>query len=338
MSSVGPPVIALGATTVESASATWSAGAGPVGVSEITLIAFAAIGLGVFAVGLVVRDLVWSARGANGTVTTGRLRRIPDVFDQPTAPGFFGQIDQGFDRLVLESGTELHPATTFLMMLSGALLVGGCCWLYSGEPLHGIAGGLAGLAVPLVWLVIIRGRRMRAIREQLPHVLDMLARATRAGQSVEQAFTLIGQEAGGVLGPEFRKCEQQLQMGRSFEKVLKSLASRVRLVELRIFTTTLIVQQRSGGPLSETLERMSGVVRDRLTAQRQISASTGAGRMSTLTVAAVAPLAYMVVFIFHRSHLDILFEDPFGRMLLVIAMVLEVVGLIWVFTLLKREE
>jgi len=179
---------------------------------------------------------------------------------------------------------------------------------------------------------------MRAIREQLPYVLDMLARATRAGQSVEQAIALVGHEAGGVLGTEFRKCEQQLEMGRAFDKVLKSLSARVRMVEIRIFTTTLIVQRQTGGHLSDTLERMGSVIRDRLTAQRQLRASTGAGRMSTLIVAAVSPLAYVFVYFFRRSHLDLLFDDPVGRLLLLAALVLEIVGLIWVFALLKQED
>jgi len=307
-----------------------------VGATEVTLIAFGSIALFALAGGLLVRDLVYGARSATGA--TGRLRRIPDVFDQPAAQGFFGKIDQGFDRLVLESGTELLPNTTFLVMLTGGLLAGGVIWLATDEPLYGVLGGLAGLSIPLAYLTFVRARRMQAIREQFPHVLDMLARATRAGQSVEQAFALVGQEAGGALGEEFRKCEQQLQMGRAFDKVLKSFATRVRLIEVRIFTTTLIVQRQSGGHLSETLERMAGVIRDRVTAQRQIRAATGAGRMSTMVIATVSPLAYVVVAIFQRPHLDVLLQDPVGRMLLVTAAVLEVAGVIWVFALMKKED
>jgi tight adherence protein B len=304
-----------------------------VGASEVTLIAFASIALCVLGGGLLVRDLVFGGR-----VATGRLRRVPDVFDQPNATGFFGRVDQGFDRLVLESGTELLPNTTFLIILACSMLLGGSFWLYAAEPLHGVIGGVVGFTIPLATLVILRARRMRTIRDQLPHVLDMLARATRAGQSVEQAISLAAHESGGVLGAEFRKCEQQLAMGRAFDRVLKALASRVRLVEMRIFTTTLIVQRQAGGPLSETLERMASVVRDRLTAQRQMQATTAAGRMSTLVVATISPLTYLFVYFFHRSHLDVLFAEPLGRILLMAALVLEVVGLIWVFSLIRQEE
>src|SRR6185503_15342735 len=97
-------------------------------------------------------------------------------------------------------------------------------------------------------------------------------------------------------------------------------SARVRMIEIRIFTTTLIVQRQTGGHLSDTLERMASVIRDRLTAQRQLRAATGAGRMSTLIVAAVSPLAYVFVYFFRRSHLDLLFNDPVGRILLLAAL------------------
>jgi tight adherence protein B len=306
----------------------------------VTLVAFGTIALLALAAALVIRDLVFGARVAGGTVaaTPGRLRRMPNVFDQAPLQGFFGRVDQGFDRLVLESGAELTSYAAFLLLLVGGLLLGGGAWLYTAEPLNGVAGGLAGMALPLVGLAIRRSRRLAAVREQLPHVLDMLARGTRAGQSVEQAIQLVAEEAGGVLGAEFRRCRQQLEMGRAFDRTLKSLAARVRLVEMRILTTTLIVQRQTGGHLSETLERMAGVIRDRLNAQRQIRAATGAGRTSTLVVAGIAPLAYLCVFAFHREHIDVLYQDAAGRLLLLTALVLELIGLLWVFALLRREE
>ena len=309
-------------------------------VPEVTLLVFAAISLAVLAIGLVVRDLTVTSRAAVATgKSTVRLRRTGEHSDgTPTSQQLFDKIDRGFDRLVAESGTQLSPSTVFLLFLTCGLLLGGGLWLYSDEPLRGIAGGMVGMGLPLIGLVIYRGRRLRACRDQLPHVIEMVARATRAGQSTEQALSLVAHEATGQLADEFRTCVQQLNMGRSFEKTLKSLASRVRLLEIRILVTTLIVQRQSGGPLSETLERMSSVVRDRIAAQRQVQASTAAGRMSTIIIASIAPLAALFLMSFQREHVDLLFEDALGRTLLMIALVLEMIGLVWVFLMLRPER
>lgn len=240
--------------------------------------------------------------------------------------------------MILESGFNLTPMLAFQWLVVCMLLTGGGTLLYSGEPLSGVAAALAGLMVPLIVFAYRRSKRMAAVREQLPHVLEMLARATRAGNSVEQAIKLVGDEAGGILGTEFKRCSQQLEMGRAFDRVLWSLSARMRLVEVRILTTTLIVQRQAGGHLSETLDRMSSVVRDRLTAARQIKATTGAGRMSTLVVATIAPIAFVAIYFLHREHFSPLLEDSMGRAMLLTAIVLEVIGLVWVYLLLRRES
>ncbi|MDA0590958.1 MAG: type II secretion system F family protein [Planctomycetota bacterium] len=295
---------------------------------------------GTLVVGAAAYLLAIPIRLIAGSVSSGprRLRRIPTVFDESPARSLTEKLDQGFNRLVLESGTGLVPVTGFLLTVICASLAGGAMLIYSNDVMIACGSAMLGLLIPLFVLSVRRGRRLNAIREELPHVLDTMGRATRAGQSIEQAIELLGSESGGILGEEFQLCSRQLAMGRSFERVMKSLASRVRLVDIRIFCTTLMVQKQSGGRLSDTLERMSGVVRDRLNAQRQMRASTGAGRASTMVIAAISPIAYAFVFMFHRTHLEVMYTDQFGRILLLVALFLEIIGLCWVAWLLRTES
>jgi len=305
----------------------------------LTAIAFGSSTLVTLGVLTAIREAFAPGRGTTeaGKRIPGRLRRAATVFDQAPARGLTGQINQGFDQLVLESGFDWTPAIAFQWVLIFAMLGGGGAYLVNGDPLALVGGALASMILLLLVIAIRRAGRMAAIREQLPQVLDMLARGTRAGQSTEQAIAMVGEEAGGILGKEFQRCSQQLAMGRAFDRVLMSLAARIRLVDMRILTTTLIVQRQSGGHLSETLERMAAVVRDRMTAARQIKASTGGGRMSTLIVAGIAPIATVVIYFLKRDHFVLLFEDTLGRSLLLLAIVLEVAGLIWIYLLMRQD-
>ena len=305
-------------------------------VEQLTWLAFASGVLVTGAVGLVVRGIVVSPGVGAGTLGGRKLRRIA-----PTASlsdRSRSAVDRAFDALVIESGTQIVPASAFLMCTAGAILGGGAALVSGQPPVTIVSGSLTGFVLPIAWLAIRRAQRINAVRNELPQVLEMLARATRAGQSVEQGIDLVANEAGGILGEEFGHCAKQLAMGRAFDKVVMSLATRVRVLDLRILTTTLVVQRQAGGHLSDTLERMAGVVRDRLVARRQIRAATSAGRASTLVTAVIAPVAYLAVFIFHRPHLQVMFDDPLGRTLLLTALILELVGLAWVFTLLRSES
>lgn len=308
-------------------------------VEQLTLLAFVSAALVAGALFAFARSLMISPDAAStaGAVSGRRLRRVTPLTSEAPSRDLGTLIDRGFNRLVLESGTQIVPATAFLVCLAGAVLFGGVALVSGSDPLIAVGSAIIGLLIPLSVLSIRRSVRVYKIRQELPHVLDMMARATRAGQSVEQSVDLVANEAGGILGHEFSICTQQLSMGRSFERVFKSLAMRVRLIDVRILTTTVIVQKQAGGRLSETLERMAGVIRDRLSSHRQIRASTGAGRASTLVVASIAPIAYVFVYLFHRDHIQILFENELGRMLLATALILELVGLAWVFYLLRSD-
>lgn len=309
-------------------------------ISILSLIVFAAVTAATVAVMMLIRDLTAEPQIAGGRHTDGRvgpLRRMPNVFDELPAKSLTGRLDQGFDRLVLESGFDFSPLTGFLLMIACGLLVGGALSTYYDSLLAGIAGAMLAMTATLIAFAIFRYRRQNAILEQLPHMLELLARAVRAGESVDQAIELVGSEGGGVLGKEFARCSRQLEMGRSLDTVMKSLATRISLVELRIFSTTLVVHRQTGGNLADTLERMSNVVRDRLTARRQMRAATGAARSSTMLIAVVSPLAYLIMFAWQPEHVGTLYRDPLGMTLLATACVLEVVGIIWVLSLMRQE-
>ena len=310
-------------------------GADELDLNLLTFIAYVSTVMLALGAGMIVRAIFFS--GDEKIVRTGKLRRARNVYDKAPSDSLMGRIDSGFDRLILESGLGMTPSMGFLWMLLFGVIAGGVALIISGDPLAVSLSAIGGMVALLVILILKRHRRVTEIREQLPHVLDMLARTTRAGRSVEQAISLVGVEAGGILGPEFHTCSAQLEMGRAFDKVMKSLAVRIPLVEFRILTTTLIVQRKTGGHLSDTLERMSGVVRDRITGARQIRAATGGGRTSAMIIASIAPLAFLAIFLLNRDHLDLLFTDSFGRMLLMTGVILEIVGLVWVYSLLRKE-
>lgn len=301
----------------------------------IVMTVFGAGVLGTAAVWMLLRDLFGRTAGAS---TVMPLRRMPTVADELPADSLMGRLDQGFERLVLESGSLQSSGAAVLGLLILALGVGGGLYLWLNEPFAAVSGAAIGMAVGLLWLSVTRARRMRSILENLPYVLDLMSRAVRAGESVDQAITLVGNETGGPIGEEFRHCSRQLDMGMSLSTVLRGLARRVRIPEVRMMSVVLSVNREAGGNVALTLERMSAVIRDRINFQRQMRATTGAGRFSARMIAVVGPLLFIFMFFGQREHLQPLLSDPLGQMFLVLGIVLEVIGIVWVMQLLKNEQ
>jgi tight adherence protein B len=308
----------------------------------VALLAFGALACAIAGLGLLARDIfgrrqrVAEDRVLERPSETG-VAQLPTVFDEPPARSWLGRLDQGFNRLVAESGLAMEPMAAFLLMLLCGLALAGTLFLWREQELLAIAGMAVGMVLPLIYLAIRRNRRRRAMQEQLPDVLELLARGVRAGESLDQAIALVGEDSPPPLGIEFRRCARQMEMGLSLQAAMRSLVRRVPLMEARIMASALLVQRASGGNLATTMERLAAVVRDRLSYRRQFRATTAAGRYGATLIALVGPIVLLVLAIWQPEYAANFFTEPFGWILIGAAFVLNLLGLIWVFSLLRTD-
>src|SRR5262249_11008316 len=133
-----------------------------------------------------------------------------------------------------------------------------------------------------------RSRRRKARREkiltQLPNTFDLMARVLRSGQSVAQALQAVTDTFDGPLAAEFAACLHQQNLGIRPEGSFHAMARRTGILEVRIFVMALLIQRQTGGNLSEVLERLAGLVRERLRLRGRVRTLTAEGRMQGLTL------------------------------------------------------
>jgi tight adherence protein B len=302
---------------------------------------FTALALGGTSVMWLARDLA-TLRGVGTGVGTrnrgARVRRLPawDLGRDPSRSRGT-RVDRAFNRLAVESGAVWSPLAALMLILACGLAAGGAAFIWYDDLLAGLAAAPGGMLVGLLALLFWRARRLRNIQQQLPEVLDLLARAVRAGESLEQATDLVGREMAGPLGAEFRRVAQQLQMGLSINAVMRALARRVRLMEVRILATALMVHRRTGGNLPLTIDRLAGVVRDRLNYRRQFRAATAGGRFATVLITVIGPLVTLYMLTCQPEYIRSLLAQPLGWTLLGVAILMQVVGLSWIVGLLRTR-
>ena len=258
------------------------------------------------------------------------------VEDDPTRRGL-GQIDHGFDRLIYQTGLGLSSATALALMFIVGLCIGGPLFVWLDNPFVGIAGLLLGMAVVWGVFAFLRSRRLTQIRAQLPEVVDLIARAVRAGESVDQAVEAVGRSFGAPLGIEFQRCARQLHMGLSMSAAMKALSYRAPITEVRILAATFNVQRRTGGNVAENLDRLAHVIRDRLSFQRQFQAATGGARLGTILIALAGPIVFGSMILIQPDYMGQFFLQPSGITWLATAIVLQIVGLIGVTIVLRNN-
>ncbi|MCE9607115.1 MAG: type II secretion system F family protein [Planctomycetia bacterium] len=290
------------------------------------------------AVYLIVRDMNAAAeKSAADEPEKVTLSTLPFAGDPKTPNGMSDAIDQKFNDLIYQSGIEIAPEAAFLAMVLSGLVFGGAVLMWRDDIAVACVGFVFGFVLPYAYFVNRRNQRIKDIREQLPNSMESMARAVRAGETLDQAVELTASSTPEPLGVEWRRTSRHLEMGLSVPAAMKSMTKRAPLMELRILSTALNVQRRTGGNLSQTLERLSNVIRDRLSYQRQFQAATGSSRMATILIALAGPLVFTYMIIFQPDYMGQFFNLPGGWTLLSIAVVLQVIGLIWVTALLRNK-
>ncbi len=289
---------------------------------------------------LIARD--WNAAGERNRAAA-EAEAGPQLITHPLAgdltppEGFTERLDWRFRNLIYQTGLDITPEPAFLLMIFTGLLVGGGVFVWRDDLLVGCIGFLGGFLAPWLFYVYRRSDRTTRIREQLPASMEMMSRAVRAGETLDQAVDGAGRTTENPLGVEWRRTARHLDLGLSVPAAMKSMTKRVPLMEMRILGTALNVQRRTGGNLSQTLDRLANVIRDRLSYQRSFQAATGSSRMATLLIAIAGPAVFTYMMFFQPDYMGNFFNLPGGLPLLGIAAVLQTVGLVWIYNLLRND-
>jgi tight adherence protein B len=184
------------------------------------------------------------------------------------------------------------------------------------------------LAATLPWLYVRRraASRVKAMEEQLPQAVDMIAVSLRAGHAFTTGLLMVGEELAAPLGTEFRNVYDQQNYGKPLPDVLREFAERVPLLDARIFVTAVLTQRETGGNLAEVLDKLSAVVRERFRVRRQVKALSAHGRVTGWVLALLPPVLAGILMLLAPRHISVLINDPVGRQLVIIAIALQLIG------------
>jgi tight adherence protein B len=198
-------------------------------------------------------------------------------------------------------------------------------------------GAALGFAVPFVVLKIKRGRRLRAFEEQFPEGLDLIARALKAGHAFATGLKMVADEMPEPVGPEFRKTFDEQNFGLPLKDALENLTHRMPLLDVRFFSTAVLIQRETGGNLSEILENLAHVVRERFKILRQVRVYTAHGRFTGYVLLALPAVLCIALSFINPDHMNLLFRERIGQMLLLGAAVMQTIGYLWIKQVIKIE-
>jgi tight adherence protein B len=117
-------------------------------------------------------------------------------------------------------------------------------------------------------------------------------------------------------------------MGATIEEALENLRGRVGSYDLDVIVTAILIQRSVGSNLSEVLEKVAHTIRERVRIKGEINTLTAQKRLSGFIIG-LMPVAFVLMMLaINFEYMSLLFTDPVGRLLLILAVSLDVIGIL----------
>ena len=247
------------------------------------------------------------------------------------------QLSTPVQRFLSQSGVQINVSVFLLMIGCAAVGVFWISLLFTKIVLvAAVFGALAG-AIPYLWVRRKRTKRIRKFEDQFPEAIDLIARALRAGHALPTGLGMVADEFAAPVGTEFRILYDEQNFGLTLPDALRNFAQRVPMLDARFFVTAVLTQREAGGNLAEVLDNLGGVIRDRFKVKRQVAVLSAHGRITGWVLGCLPPALAVATFIINPNHLGGLLNDPLGQRMLVVAIILQVLGVLAIRKLVDIE-
>lgn len=289
----------------------------------------------------------------------GRLQQLSAPFEEPEDPkaaknvlvkvrhdGLVPALDRlaagtargsALQRWIEQSGLKASVSSILLMAAVAAMLMSFIAGMFAPNFWLMVIAGAIGFGVPFMYLRIKRNKRFRIFEEQFPEALDLISRALKAGHAFATGLKMAADELPEPVGPEFRKTFDEQNFGLPLKDALENLTLRVPHIDVRFFSTAVLIQRETGGNLSEILENLAHIVRERFKILRQVRVYTAHGRLTGYVLLALPAVLGIALSFINPDHMNMLFRERIGQMLLLTAIVLQTIGFIWIKQVVKIE-
>jgi len=191
--------------------------------------------------------------------------------------------------------------------------------------------------IPYIVVGQARSRRAAKFEEQFPEAIELIARAMRAGHAFATGLKLAADELEEPVGTEFKLLYERQNYGAQMPDALRAFAIRVPSLDARFFVTAVLTQREAGGNLSEVLDRLAAVMRERFRVRREVQVRSAHGRITAFVLAGMPPMIAILMLSVSPEQMKILVNDPLGVRMIITAIVLQVIGTLIVRKLVDIE-
>lgn len=175
-----------------------------------------------------------------------------------------------------------------------------------------------------------RTRHQRELRQALPQAVRLLCIALDSGNSLPQALEYAAKNSSGAMAKELKRAVWDVKAGKSFEEAMEGLRRRTGGNEFSCLAVAMEIQHRCGGTLSQILHSVSQMLQQSAELEEELVTKTAQAQLSARVVAVMPIVVIALLSLVSPGYLSQFFSSVPGVALLVMAVILEVAGVVLV--------
>lgn len=267
---------------------------------------------------------------AGGCFAWNKIAPLYDRYRSDTISHTLSSLDEQFLFWTPRQADLLHLISTAGGLILGGLFFSGIDWRWFILALF--ISGFLGYQIPHRIISLLSSKRMEEIERQIPDFLKMMSGALRAGLSLPEAVNQAVKELPPPLSQELGLVLKKLRMGESFEESFKFLERRVKVDEMSLVVSAIILSNEAGGSLTPLFDRLENTLAERKRIKAKIAALTAQGKIQGWVVGALPLFLGFILFLIDPGLMTPFWTTLPGGIGLGLILILEAAG----FLLIKK--
>ena len=281
-------------------------------------------------VSFLIHFLLFLSVTAGGYFVLNKITPFYNRYRSDTIAHTLSSLDEQFLFWTPRQADILHLFSTAGGLILGGFLLSGLSWSWMIPGI--LLSGFLGYQIPQAIISLLSKKRVEEIERQIPDFLNMMSGSLRAGLSLSEAVSQGVRELPPPISQELGLVMKKLRMGESFEESFKFLERRLKIEEMSLVVSAIILSNEAGGSLTPLFERLENTLVERKRIKAKVAALTAQGKMQGWVVGLLPFFLGLVLFLIDPALITPFWTTLSGAIGLAVILLLEIAG----FLLIKK--